>query len=182
MDAPAPFVVRIQSLERLIDASSARCPGRADRLPRLRPAADTAARKAAPRLLARDVKRLARAVRAIEAAETAEGRDVAFHEARKKAKRLRYAAEAATPAPGKHAKSLAAAAKAVQETLGVHQDSVVARRHLREYGMQAHLDGDNALTFGRLHALEQARAERAEADFAANWATFRSKHLTRWSR
>ena len=46
--------------------------------------------------------------------------------------------------------------------------------------MQAHLDGDNAFTFGRLHALEQARAERAEADFAAAWSAFRKKQGPRW--
>ena len=46
--------------------------------------------------------------------------------------------------------------------------------------MQAHLDGDNAFTFGRLHALEQARAERAESDFAAAWSTLLKKQLPRW--
>lgn len=148
--------------------------------PPLKPAARKPARKAVPRLLGRDAKRLARAVRAIQAAADPEGRDLAFHEARKKAKRLRYAAETANPALGKHAQSLAAAAKTVQKTLGIHQDSVVARQRLREYGMQAHLGGDNAFTFGRLHALEQARAERAEADFAAAWAKLLHKEIARW--
>ena len=148
--------------------------------PPLRPGADGAAKKGARRLLRRDIKRLAREVRAFTSAEDPEGRDVAFHEARKKAKRLRYAAEAATPAVGKRARSLVASAKKVQEALGLHQDSVVARARLREYGMQAHLDGDNAFTFGRLHALEQARAERAESDFAAAWSTLLKKQLPRW--
>ena len=148
--------------------------------PPLNEDADKAASKAVPRLLARDVTRLTRAVRAIEAAQDPHDRDLAFHEARKKAKRLRYAAEAAGPALGKRARSLAASAKTVQETLGLHQDSVVARQRLREYGVQAHLGGDNAFTFGRLHALEQARAERAEADFDAVWSDFRNKEISRW--
>jgi CHAD domain-containing protein len=148
--------------------------------PPLRRKADTAAKKGARRLLRRDARRLDREVRAITSAEDVEGRDVAFHEARKKAKRLRYAAEGAAPAVGKRARSLARSAKKVQEALGEHQDSVIARQRLRDFGMQAHLGGDNAFTFGRLHALEQARAERAEADFAAAWSAFRKKQGPRW--
>jgi CHAD domain-containing protein len=147
--------------------------------PPLRPSADKAAKKGATRLLRRDARRLHREVRAITSAEDPEDRAVAFHEARKKAKRLRYAAEGATPVVGKRARSLARSAKKVQETLGIHQDSVIARQRLREYGMQAHLDGDNAFTFGRLHALEQARADSAAVDFAAAWATLRKKDA-RW--
>ena len=122
-----------------------------------------AGRAASPR---RDVKRLRREVRAIDSAEDPTARDIAFHEARKKAKRLRYAAEMATPVLGKRARSLTKAAKKIQTTLGEHQDSVVARQRLRELAMQAHLAGENAFTYGRLHALEQARAEDVEADFA----------------
>ena len=143
--------------------------------------ADTPAKKAMSRLLARDAKRLRREVRAIDAAEDATARDHAFHEARKKAKRLRYAAEMATPVLGKRARSLAKSAKKIQTALGVHQDAVVARRRLRELAMQAHLGGDNAFTYGRLHALEQARAERVEAEFADAWRRFRRKQLPRWT-
>jgi len=162
------YLRMLDALDVLIDA------------PPLRPDADSAAEQGVRRVLRRDLKRLAREVRAITAAEDSEARDVAFHEARKKAKRLRYAAEAATPAVGKRARSLASSAKKVQEALGIHQDSVVARERLREYGMQAHLEGDNAFTFGRLHALEQARAERAEADFATAWSKLRKKQKRRW--
>ncbi|GAA2032510.1 CYTH and CHAD domain-containing protein [Terrabacter terrae] len=139
------------------------------------------AKKVLPGLLARDVKRLRRAVREIEAAADPGSRDLAFHEARKKAKRLRYAAESATPVLGKRATSLAADTKKIQETLGIHQDTVVDRRRLREYAVQAYLDGENVFTFGRLHGLEQARAERAERDFEALWAAFRKKQIRRWA-
>ena len=140
------------------------------------------ARTSMPGLLARDVKRLKRAVRAIEHADDPADRDLAFHEARKKAKRLRYAAESAASVLGHRARVLAADTKEIQQTLGIHQDTVVARRRLREYGMQAHLDGQNTFTIGRLHALEQARAERAEAEFAVLWAQFRARHVKRWTR
>jgi len=141
-----------------------------------------AARKTMPGLLARDVKRLRRAVRVMEAAQNSTDRDSALHEARKKAKRLRYAAESATSVLGKKARTLAADTKLLQETLGIHQDTVVARRRLREYGMRAHLSGENTFTIGRLHALEQARAERAEAEFVALWDRFIAKHAKRWDR
>jgi CHAD domain-containing protein len=143
--------------------------------PPLRRRADQAARKVLPRLLGRDLARLDRAVRAIEVTEDGAGRDAAFHEARKKAKRLRYAAEVAVPSLGKRARSLASSTKKIQRVLGEHQDSVAARSRLRELGMQAHLAGENAFTIGRLHALEQARAERAEADFDRMWSTFTGK-------
>ena len=143
--------------------------------------ADAPGKMAVPHLLARDVKRLRREVRAIDSAEDSTARDIAFHEARKKAKRLRYAAEMASPVLGKRARSLTKAAKKIQTTLGEHQDSVVARQRLRELAMQAHLAGENAFTYGRLHALEQARAERVEADFADAWRRFRRKQLHRWT-
>lgn len=141
---------------------------------------DTPAKRALTPLVAADVTRLRRVVGQLEAAQDAQSRDLAFHEARKKAKRLRYGAEAAAPAVGKRALSLAGSTKKLQETLGVHQDAVVARRQLRAWGVQAHLDGENGFTFGRLHALEQARAERAEADFAKAWRRFVRRELPRW--
>jgi len=150
--------------------------------PPLQSHAGRPANKTMPGLLARDVKRLERAVRAIERTQDSTDRDSAFHEARKKAKRLRYAAESATSVLGKKARTLAADTKELQETLGIHQDTVVARRRLREYGMRAHLAGENTFTIGRLHALEQARAERAEAEFAALWDRFTAKHEKHWTR
>ena len=115
-----------------------------------------------PRLLQRDAKRLRRAVHAVGLAEGgADERNVALHEARKKAKRLRYAAESAVPLLGKRAKRVAVSVKKVQQALGAHQDTVMSRRVLRDYGVRAHLSGENGFTFGRLHALEQARATSA---------------------
>jgi hypothetical protein len=71
---------------------------------------------------------------------------------------------------GKKGARLARRAKRVQVALGLHQDTVVARAWLRDAGMRAHLDGDNAFTYGRLHALEQARSAAAVADFRFAWA------------
>ena len=148
--------------------------------PPLTPKAHTAARKLVPRLLARDFQRLRTAVRDVERADDSHARDIALHEARKKAKRLRYAAESAIPAFGSRAKRYAAKVKKIQQALGVHQDTVVARQVLRTYGIQAHLSGENGFSFGRLHALEQWRADRSEQEFRAAWDALPSKKIRRW--
>jgi CHAD domain-containing protein len=131
--------------------------------------AEERASRVVPKLLRRDAKRLERAVSEIDETSDQQARDAALHEARKKSKRYRYAAESAIAAYGKPAKKLARRVKKVQSTLGEHQDAVVARAALRELGVQAHLSDENGFTFGRLHALEQQRADRAEADFGKAW-------------
>lgn len=148
--------------------------------PPLLPEADDTAQALLPRLLARDAKRVRRVVSAIKAAPGADERDLALHEARKKVKRLRYAAESAIPIFEGRAKEYATRAKELQKTLGVRQDSVVARRVLREYGVSAHLAGENAFTFGRLHGLEQARADRAERGFRKAWKALPHKKVADW--
>ena len=148
--------------------------------PPLAPKAYVAARDLVPKLLARDEKKLRKAVRGVDRSEDRGARDLALHEARKKAKRLRYAAESAVPTFGKRAKSYAAKVKKIQKALGVHQDTVVARGTLRELGVQAHLGGENGFTFGRLHALEQWRADRAEQDFQRAWQKLPGTSVRRW--
>jgi CHAD domain-containing protein len=149
------------------------------RFPSLTRKSDRPAKEVLPRLLRRDAKRLRRAVAEITSAADRHQRDLALHEARKKAKRVRYAAESAVPVFPGEAKKLATSAKRVQRALGEHQDSVVARGKLREYGAQTHLSGENGFTFGRLHGLEQARAENAEREFEAAWRRT-EKELARW--
>jgi CHAD domain-containing protein len=109
-------------------------------------------------------------------------RDEWYHEIRKASKRLRYAAESVAPAFGKPATALAEAAEQLQEVLGEHQDSVVARAALRELGVRMFLDGDNAFTIGRLHALEQTRGDEAIEEFESAWAALSDKHMLRWLR
>ncbi|MBM9467946.1 CYTH and CHAD domain-containing protein [Nakamurella leprariae] len=155
------------------------------------PLLPTAERPAGPeltRLTRRAYQRLAAAVDEIEhppavlplGVTEATARDHHFHEARKAAKRLRYAAEAITPVLGDRAEALAAAAEDLQEVLGEHQDSVVAREWLREFAVQAFLRGENPFTYGRLHALEQARADRAETLFEPAWAALSATKMRGW--
>lgn len=106
-----------------------------------------------------------------EAIETPPGtdRDVAVHEARKKTKRARYAAEVAGPALGSPAKNLARSMKSLQNLLGEHQDSVMARQTLRELSAVAHAAGESAFTYGLLYGREEQRAAAVEARLPEAW-------------
>ncbi|MGJ5801847.1 CHAD domain-containing protein [Streptomyces europaeiscabiei] len=98
-------------------------------------------------------------------------RDLAMHEARKKTKRTRYAAEAARPLLDKPAKALVKDMKSLQSLLGDHQDSVMAREALRDLAHQAHAaPGESAFTYGLLYGREERRAELAEAALPGTWA------------
>jgi CHAD domain-containing protein len=116
-------------------------------------------------VLAHTGKRLRRAVEAAQDSEEAE----ALHRVRKTAKRVRYTAEAAEPVLGRPVAELVSALKGVQDVLGDRQDTFITRPLCREMGLQAFAAGENAWTWGRLHALEQARCERAEDEFWARW-------------
>ncbi|MEU6841306.1 CYTH and CHAD domain-containing protein [Streptomyces sp. NPDC046716] len=132
------------------------------------------ARKPAAKLLAKsarkDQARLAARVEHALSLPAGTDRDLAMHEARKAAKRARYAGEAAVPALGKQAKRFAKRMKAVQSLLGDHQDSVVARESLRQLGIQAHAAGETAFTWGLLYGQEQAAAADRERELPEVWA------------
>jgi inorganic triphosphatase YgiF len=113
----------------------------------------------------RSVRRLGRHMATARHADEGE-RHHALHAVRKAAKRVRYATEIAAPELG-GAKDVVRAAKWIQTVLGDVQDTVVTRELCRRFGVVALAEGENAFTFGRLHALEQARAEQGERDF---WA------------
>lgn len=132
-----------------------------------------------PQLAARADRRLTHAVEAVARAEGTD-QDPLLHEARKLAKRLRYACEAVAPAIGRPAARLASAAESVQEVLGEHQDSVVTRGVLRELGAGSTRSGQNGFTFGRLHALEQARAEQGQEQWRGVWGKASRRRLRRW--
>ncbi|MEW1625927.1 CYTH and CHAD domain-containing protein [Streptomyces sp. NPDC089173] len=138
--------------------------------PPLRPTASRTPAKALPRAVLKDYRKLAR--RMDHALEHPPGpeRDTAMHEARKAAKRARYAADAAEPALGKPAKRFAKRVKAVQSLLGDHQDSVVAREALRTLAIQAHAAGETTFTWGLLYGHEEATADRRECELPEVWS------------
>ncbi|MEW2164887.1 CYTH and CHAD domain-containing protein [Streptomyces sp. NPDC007084] len=101
-------------------------------------------------------------------------RDTAIHEARKAAKRLRYAAEAARPALGKPAARLGKRVKAVQQVSGAQHDSVVTCDALRGLAVAAHAAGEPGFTWGLLHGQERAAAGARERRLPEVWARART--------
>ena len=124
----------------------------------------------------RTKRRMGRARRAPAGAP----RDVGLHEARKAAKRARYAAEAVEPAFGKKARRFAKRMKKVQSVLGDHQDAVIARRVAREIGVQAHLAGENAFSFGLLNERAHGAAGESQRQAGSVWKRAARYQARRW--
>ncbi|MGY1617821.1 CHAD domain-containing protein [Geodermatophilus sp. SYSU D00691] len=142
------------------------------------PFTDEAQQPAAPVLravLQKTVHRLRRDVRAARATEQRAERDHLLHDTRKAAKRVRYTAEVAAPVLGAAAADLVQSMKDLQDLLGERQDTVVTRDECRRLGLAAFAAGENAWTYGRLEALEEARADRAEQEFWARWPEFKAQ-------
>jgi CHAD domain-containing protein len=137
--------------------------------PPLLKAAGKKPRKPIAKTVRKDFRKVSRLIEQATDLEPGTDRDVALHEARKKAKRTRYAAEAAEPVLGKPAKTMVTSMKSLQNLLGDHQDSVMARRTLRELSAVAHAAGESAFTYGLLHEREEQRAARAEAELPGFW-------------
>ncbi len=143
-------------------------------------AAARPARRELPQSVARAYRRMKSRMRDASSQSAGEQRDIALHETRKAAKRLRYATEAVIPALGKPAKRLQRRLKKVQKLLGAHQDTAVSRPVLRELAAQAHLEGGNGFTYGLMHAVESARAQRVERDLPAAWKRLRKPKNIKW--
>jgi CHAD domain-containing protein len=139
------------------------------------------ARRALPRLVARRDARVRRLLKRARRTPPGPERDRVLHEARKAAKAARYAAEAVRPALGKQAAAYARALEKVQEVLGEHQDAVITRERLRELARRT-TSTDAAFRYGRLHALEEARAEQAQQRIRPAWRAARGTELRRWLR
>ncbi len=149
--------------------------------PPLTPAAAEPAARVLPVAVARACRRTSRRMRRARRAPAGRARDMALHEARKAAKRARYAAEAAAPGLGKKrqgkARLLAKRMKSVQSVLGAHQDAVIARAEARDIGVHAHLAGENAFSFGLLHERAHHQALATEDRARRAWRRARKSRL-----
>ncbi|MFF5502208.1 CHAD domain-containing protein [Streptomyces roseolus] len=137
--------------------------------PPLKPAARKKAAKVLPKAIRRDYRRLADRIGPALDLAPGHDRDLALHEARKAAKRVRYAAEAAVPTLGKPAKKFSRRMKSVQSLLGDHQDAVVARGALRDLAAEAEEAGEPSFTWGVLYARQEAAAATAERRLPDVW-------------
>jgi CHAD domain-containing protein len=84
----------------------------------------------APALISRRYRRWMKGAKRLDASSSPE----AFHDTRKKGKRLRYTLEFVSEIYGEPVQKLVGPLKALQDGLGDHQDAVVAARYLRELG------------------------------------------------
>jgi len=129
--------------------------------------ADRKAVDVVPDLVRRPWKHLNREVKRLDD----DPPDEALHKVRIRAKRCRYAAEAAAPVIGKPAKQLAKAVADLQTVLGDHQDAVVAEGWLRE---AAAASGVSALAAGELISLQRAEAAASRDAWPAAWKAVRA--------
>jgi CHAD domain-containing protein len=103
----------------------------------------------------------------------------ALHEIRKGAKKLRYAAELASPIVGKPAAKMAKAAEGLQGVLGEHHDASETEGWLRHHAI---LSGSPSLavTAGELVAAERHRADRFRRQWPQKWHRLKKKTPRRW--
>jgi CHAD domain-containing protein len=134
-----------------------------------------------PRAARRAYRRTGRRLRQAARSKPGQSRDVAYHQARKAAKRARYTGEAISPALGRRARRFTKQMKQLQTVLGEHQDAVVARGLDRELGMSAHLAGENAFSYGLLFERETELAERLEHEAQQLWQDRARPHFRRWA-
>ena len=146
------------------------------------PRAGDPARDVLPAAVRRAYRQADRRMRRARHTLPGPARDVALHQARKSARRARYAAEAASPAVGKKARRFAKQMKKVQSVLGDHQDAVIARQAARDLGIGAHLAGENAFTYGLLYERELHAAERRQADARKVWKRASRSRYRRWMK
>lgn len=148
--------------------------------PPLGPDAGQPAQQALSRAVARTYKRTDKRMRQAGRAHSGEPANVALHAVRRAAKRARYAAEAVTPVYGKQARRFGKQMKKVQSSLGTHQDAVIARNTLREIGVRAHLEGENAFTFGLLHEHNTTAVRESERRGWHDWKRASKPKYRKW--
>ncbi len=122
-------------------------------------------------------RQLRKAAKKVRALEHDDGADIgpALHRVRKRAKKLRYAAEAVAVAEPSAA-DLGAAAKSLQTMLGDHQDGVLARGWIVDTVAQARDDDEDTFTYGLLYATEEQVGVRAAAELPRHVKAIRRAH------
>jgi CHAD domain-containing protein len=132
------------------------------------------ARESLPPLVARAWGRLEQAVKELPA----DPADDDLHQVRIRAKRARYAAEAAAPVVGKPARAFASAVAGVQSVLGDLQDAVVAEEWLRDAASTAR--GGTGVVAGQLVVRQQQARAEARDEWPAAWKKASRKKLRAW--
>jgi CHAD domain-containing protein len=148
--------------------------------PPLGPAGQRPAGVAMPGAVADSYRSTRRRMRRALASAPGGDRDAALHQARKAAKRTRYAAEAATAVAGRQAGRFAGQMKNVQTVLGDHQDTVIARQLERSLGVAAHVAGESAFSYGVFYEREACDARVLQDQAAGIWRRASRRRYRRW--
>jgi CHAD domain-containing protein len=130
----------------------------------------------------RGFRKVSRRMRRASRVRPGPARDTALHQARKAAKRARYAAEAVAPATGRDGMRFARQMKKVQSVLGAHQDSVIARQAARQLGISAHLAGENAFSYGLIYQRDDDQAGQLQDQARKVWRRASRPRYRRWVR
>jgi CHAD domain-containing protein len=95
-----------------------------------------------------------------------------FHQARIRAKRLRYTCEFFEPAYGKRARQLIASSTALQDLLGDHQDGIVNSQRIHEAIQTAAAEwpAETSLALGQVVQYEAQRGEQLRRHFKRTYA------------
>ena len=133
---------------------------------------DRRARKAFPKLIQQEWRRVEKAVRRAYVADDAERPDL-LHQVRKKSKRVRYAAEALDPVMSADTRAAAKRAKKVQEALGEHHDVLMAMQHVLRLAAAARDEGRDTFTWGVIAARLEAELSEHEREFRRSWKKVR---------
>jgi CHAD domain-containing protein len=149
--------------------------------PPLTKKAAAAAGKTLPKQVALSYDAVRRLVEDADATPAGPEREELLHDARKAAKRSRYAGESVSRVFGEDASVFAAAMEAVQEALGEHQDSVLTQERLRDLALHTSSTGA-AFLYGRLHAQEEQHSAQSQQHFEAAWKAAGRKRVHRWLR
>jgi CHAD domain-containing protein len=143
--------------------------------PRTNALADDRCRTVLPPLVARSYGRLAKQARRLPTpgSATHPEADDAWHEARLRAKRARYAADACVPVFGEPSRDLALRLREVTRCLGEHQDAAVAAAAAIGLGRRPDCPAPVALGLGLLHGVQRDAVFAARARFAQVWPEVR---------
>ncbi|UUL77503.1 CHAD domain-containing protein [Pseudarthrobacter sp. Fe7] len=125
-------------------------------------------RRAAAKAVDKAAKRLQGSRKAAKRARRGREQELALHQVRKDAKRLRHVAESATLVHGKRAGKVAKAARRQQKILGQFQDAVVARNLLAAIAAE-YSDPATADIYGELVHQQEERMLAARAGYRKAW-------------
>jgi CHAD domain-containing protein len=148
----------------------------AARAPVLSAEASAPAREALPAL----VRRPWRSLRSGAIASRGSVPDEQLHDLRIRAKRCRYAAEAASAATGKRAAAFAKEVASLQEVLGELHDAVVAEEWLRGRSQAPRIHDIALFATGELVALQRDAAEQSRAGWRAVWRRVENRWTDAW--